>query len=170
MRNRLSLVCLLVVLVFGVSLVAGAVPRDEKKPVNDHGVKALPIKASPVGEWFGLAETRNDRVSPESLKIKFFINADASVTGFVGTWKLADAVIRRTTAKERQDLMAEFVISGQAEGMKAPNGGNTLVKIAADFKGLAAEGTVRGYAEQKNDSKIVWHRWNIIRLNMYPLK
>lgn len=169
MGNRRSLVCLLAVLVFGLTLVAGAVPRDELKPVTDHGVKRLPIKASLVGEWLGMAQTRNDHFVPESLNVDLFINAEATVTGHLGTWKLADGMIRRTTAKERQDFQSEFVITAFADGMKFPEGGMNQVFITIDFKGRTAEGTVRGFATEKKGDKVVSHRWNLTHINKYPM-
>ncbi|NLI79800.1 MAG: hypothetical protein GX442_25570 [Candidatus Riflebacteria bacterium] len=170
MRNRLVLVCTLVAFVLGAALVGHAIPRDEKKPVTDHGVKMLPVKAELVGEWRGLAETRNFRVAPESLKLVFKINADGTVTGRVGDWKLVDAVCRRTDASERQNWMSDFVIIGAAEGMQYPANGKNQIMITVDFKGMSAYGSVRGFAVQNKTQAIVKHAWNIIHLNMYPIK
>jgi hypothetical protein len=150
--------------------VGQAIPRDEKKPVIDHGTKALPIKAALVGEWRGLAETRQFRVSPQSLKLKLHVHADGVVTGTIGEWKLVDGLLRRTDASERQNWMTEYVIIGSADGMKFPADGKNQILITVDFKGTEATGSVRGFAVQAKTQAVLKHGWNITHLNLYPVK
>jgi len=170
MKHRWLLVPVLAVLVFGLVMPASARPRPlDPSAVTDNKVKNQPAIAALAGEWLGLAETRNERFEPESLKVKLFIKADGSVTGTLGAWNLQDAAIRRTEPKERQTFQSEFVITGLAVGMKNPEGSKNTVNLTLDFKGLAAEGTVRGFAQHKKNGKIAPHRWNITHLNKYPL-
>lgn len=164
-------VSVLAAFLFGFTLGADAdIPRRaEVKPVNDNGVQRVPFIAKLVGEWRGLGETRNRHAKPESLKVVVNILADGTVTGHVGEWKLKDAKIGRTTPHQRQAYMAEFIITGQAEGMKSRQDGKNLVSITLDFKGTTAEGTIRGFAEDRG-GKIIEHRWNLTHFNLYPMK
>ena len=145
-------------------------PKNEKKPVCDNGTKACPFLTKIAGEWRGLAETRNDRVQPESLKTVLWIKADGTVTGRLGEWKLKDAVIQRTNDRTRQNLQAEWMITGAAEGMKVVEGGQNKVTITLDVNGTQALGEVRGFAAEKKSGKVIAHRWNLTHLNLYPVK
>lgn len=169
--KKTLLVSVLAAFLFGFTLgTDAAIPRRaEVKTVIDNGVQKVPFVSQLVGEWRGLGETRNHHIKPESLKVVINILADGTVTGRVGEWKLKDAKIARTTPRQRQDYLAEYIVSGQAEGMKTQENGKNQISITLDFKGTAAEGTIRGLAEDRG-GKIVAHRWNLTHFNLYPMK
>lgn len=170
MKKNVLFAVVLASFVLGLALIGHAIPRDETKPVVDHGTKALPIKAALLGEWRGLAETRQFRVAPQSLKLKLNVHSDGTVTGTIGEWKLVDGLLRRTDASERQNWMSEYVIIGSAEGMQVPVDGKNQILVTVDFKGTEAFGSVRGFAVQNKTNAIIKHGWNITHLNLYPVK